>query len=95
MKAKKDTELVLVECVSIFRTRYVVEVPAGETTNALDTVVCNEAKEFSQEHLDEEIVSYRTISKKKALKLCDKDNTYCTTWNDESKIEAFFTMMKK
>jgi hypothetical protein len=42
------TEFVLVECVSTFRMRYVVEVPEGKSEYALDTVVMNEANEFSQ-----------------------------------------------
>jgi len=45
-----ETEWVLVECISTFRERYMVEVPKGKADWALDTVTMNEAKEFSQKH---------------------------------------------
>lgn len=91
---KKETEFVLVETVSMFRKRYVVEVPVGKTDWAGDTVVSNDAKEFSQKHLDEVIVSMRTVTKGELLKLCDEDNDYAKTWNEEQKDEAFVTRMK-
>ena len=86
-----EKEWVLVECISTFRERYMVEVPKGKADWALDTVTMNEAKEFSQKHLGETIVSHRVISEEDALELCDKDNEYCKTWNNEKKMEAFFT----
>lgn len=95
MTKKKETEFVLVECVSTFRMRYMVEVPKGKADWALDTVVMNEAEEFSQEHLGEHIVSHRVVSKEDALALCNTDNDYTKTWNDEKKMEVFFTMIDK
>ena len=95
MTKKKETEFVLVECVSTFRMRYMVEVPKGKADWALDTVVMKEAEEFSQEHLGEQIVSHRVVSKEDALALCDADNDYTKTWNDEKKMEVFFTMIDK
>lgn len=95
MTKKKETEFVLVECVSTFRMRYMVEVPKGKADWALDTVVMNEAEEFSQEHLGEHIVSHRVVSKEDALALCNADNDYTKTWNDEKKMEVFFTMIDK
>jgi len=94
----EETQLVLVECVSMFRMRYLVEVPVG-TDNygydkkewALDTVSMEEAKEFSQQHIGENIVSSRVISKEEALALCDQDNDYASSWPEEKKIEQFFT----
>lgn len=83
---------VMVECVSMFRMRYMVEVPEEHPEWALDTVTMNDAKEFSQEHLDEVIVSHRVMdSTAEALALCDVDNHYCSGWTDEQKINAFFT----
>lgn len=83
---------VMVECVSMFRMRYMVEVPEEHPEYALDTVVMKEAKEFSQEHLDEVIVSHRVMdSTAEALVQCDLDNSYCSSWTDEQKINAFFT----
>ena len=90
-KKEATTEWVLVETVSQFRERYMVEVPKGKELWALDTVTMNEAKEFSQEHLGETIVSHRVVSLEEALVLCDKDNDYCSAWSSDKKIDAFFT----
>jgi hypothetical protein len=102
MKKKELTQWVLVECVSTFRERYMVEVPVGidhygkdKTEWALDTVSMNEAKEFSQEHLGEQIVSHRVVSKEEALSLCDKDNEYGSSWTEEVKMKNFFTTWKE
>ena len=76
---KQEMDLVLVECVNQFRIRYLVEVPKGKQEWALDTVTMNEAKEFSQEHLGETIVSSRVISEENALELCKQDNAYMFT----------------
>jgi hypothetical protein len=82
---------VMVECVSMFRMRYMVEAPAEHPEYALDTVVMNEAKEFSQKHLDETIVSHRVMTQEEALAFCNEDNDYCKGWSDEQKLNAFFT----
>lgn len=86
-----ETEWVLVETVSQFRMRYMVEVPVGKKDWALDTVTVNEAKEFSQEHIGETIVSHRVLSKEEALRLCDEDNSYCKEWTADKKVDVFFT----
>ena len=86
-----ETELVLVECIHQYRMRYVVEVPAGHSAWALDTVTMEEAKEFSQLSLGETIVSHRIVSRDEVLKLCDEDNDYCQSWTDEAKLDAFVT----
>jgi len=85
-----DKKLYLVETVSIFRMRYVVE--AKDESHALDEVTfhatCGEQlKEFSQKHIDEVIVSSRKISNKSYLKLFDKDNDYLKNWNEEQKLQ--------
>ena len=99
---KKETQWVLVETVSTFRERYMVEVPVGtdrygkdKSLWALDTVTLNEAKEFSQEHLGETIVSHRVMTEEEALKLCDVDNDYAKAWNDQLKKKTFFTTMEE
>jgi hypothetical protein len=91
---KEVTELVMVECISQFRQRYLVEVPKGKTEWALDTVTMNEAKEFSQLHIGETIVSHRVVNKEEALEICDVDNSYLQSWDEQKKINAFFTMRK-
>lgn len=85
------TEWVLVEAVNMTRMRYVIEVPEGKKDYALDTVVMEEAKEFSQQHIDEVIVSHRPIQYNEALKLCNKDNNYALGWSTKNKEKAFFT----
>jgi len=99
---KKETQWVLVECISMFRERYMVEVPVGvdqygkdKAEWALDTVTMEEAKEFSQEHLGEQIVSHRVVSKEEALELFDKDNAYFKSWDEETKIKNHFTTWKE
>lgn len=99
---KVETQLVLVECISTFRQRYMVEVPIGtddygkdKSEWALDTVTMQEAQEFSQEHLGEQIVSHRVVTKEEALALCDMDNDYAKVWNDEHKVNVFFTPWKE
>lgn len=86
-----ETEFVMVETIQTFRHRYVVEVPKGKTEWALDTVSCNEAKEFSQEHLGEQIISHRVVSEEEVLVICDKDNEYTSCWSDDKKLEVFVT----
>jgi len=92
---KKEMQWVLVECVSMFRHRYMVQVPSGKAEWALDTVTMEEAQEFSQQSLGETIVSHRVVTEEEAMSLCDRDNGYCRTWNDEKKKEAFFTEWKE
>lgn len=89
---KFETELVLVETVSMFRMRYVVEVPKGKKEYAADTVVIGkdtdnvEIVELSQEHLDEVVSSTRLIDKEEYLRIFNEDNDYLRSWNDELKL---------
>lgn len=85
---------VLVEAVSMFRMRYMVETPDDHPEYALDTVTMNEAKEFSQEHLSEVITSHRVLSLDEALEVCDTDNDYLKSWTREQKISGLFTTME-
>lgn len=85
------TQWVLVETMSAFRVHYMVEVPIGKEDWALDVVTMQEAKEFSQKHVDEIIMSHRVVSKDEALQICNKDNDYATAWSDDKKIDVFFT----
>lgn len=96
--SKVKTQLVLVETVSQFRQRYVVEVPVGiddfgndKTLWALDTVTCDQAKEFSQHWLGETIVSHRVVSEQEALQIFDQDNAYLNDWTKEEKLESVTT----
>ena len=100
MSNKEETQWVLVECVSTFRNRYMVEVPIGtddynndKTLWALDTVTVQAAKEFSQEYLGEQIVSHRVVTYDEALALSDKDNDYTVSWDNDTKVKTFFTTL--
>lgn len=92
--SKQEKELVLVECISQYRMRYLVEVPKGKKEWALDTVTMDEAKEFSQEHLGETIVSSRIISEQDAMALCKQDNDYMfnsLTRSEKEILASFIT----
>lgn len=77
----------LVETVSMFRIRYVVE--AKESEHACDEVVCNDGnlKEFSQIHVDENITSVWEIDDEEYLQIFDEDNNYLKEWTKEQKLE--------
>ena len=85
---KMEKELVMVECVSTFRMRYVVEVPKGKSEWALDSVTMNEVTEFSQTHIGEQIVSLRVIDEDEFIKMFDKDNSYLSGWDRDKKFDC-------
>ena len=93
----EETEWVLVETLSQFKISYMVEVPKGKTEYALDTIVMEEAKEFSQEWLrpTDIVLNHRVVSKEEALTLCDELNDYGSAWPEELKIRNFFTTWKE
>lgn len=80
-------KLFLVETVSMFRIRYVVE--ADEASHAADEVVMNNGNlsEFSQKHLDEIISSTREIDEDEYLRLFDEDNDYLMNWSENQKFK--------
>lgn len=81
-------KLILVEAVSMFRMRYVVEAECAD--HACDEVTMNHdgnLREFSQQHLDEVISSTRELTEAEYLKLFDEDNDYLQSWTPEKKQE--------
>ena len=77
----------LVETVSIFRMRYVVE--AWSASDAKDEVTMNndgQLHEFSQLHIDEMITSTREIDRAEYLRMFDEDNDYLQDWDEEQKL---------
>ena len=86
---KVEKKLYLVETVSMFRMRYVVE--AREPGHAEDEFVMEVGKEsfkeFSQHHMDEVIVSTRELSAVDYMDLFDKDNDYLKSWSDQEKMQ--------
>ena len=94
------SKFVLVETISQYRMRYVIEVPDDHmdreypcpaTTWAEDTVTSEEMKEFSQKWLGETITSSREVDRTEILRLCNEDNDYLHTWTDDEKIERLVT----
>lgn len=64
--------LYLVETVSIFRLRYLVD--TSNPDYAKDTVVMGENYDFSQKHLDEIILDCREVTSDEAKRLYKDDN---------------------
>lgn len=92
---KLPVKRVLVETVSTFRMRYVVELQQHEPDEyALDTVVMGDAVEFSQKYLDETVVTHREVSADEVLAMCDIDNDYADSWTDDKKFEVFVTALQ-
>ena len=99
------SKYVLVETVSQYRMRYVIEVPDDHNDGdhpctakqwAEDSVTMEEMKEFSQYWLGEVITSSRELTRESVIELINEDNDYCNgkygnPWSDEQKIETFVT----
>ena len=102
------SKYVLVNTVSQFRMRYVVEVPddVGEEIYfkdgtrsfpctpieyASDSVVCEDVREFSQEHIGETIFDAREITLQEAIDQYKEDNNYLSHWTDEQIIKSAIT----
>jgi hypothetical protein len=78
----------LVETISMFRMRYVIE--ANNASDAKDEVTMNndgQLHEFSQLHVDENITSVREIDREEYLRLFDEDNDYLKEWDDDHKLD--------
>ena len=89
------SKYVLVETLSQFRQRYVIEVPDDHNDKefpctavqwAEDTVTCEEMKEFSQKWLGETIIGSREVTRDEIIKVCDEDNDYLKSWTEEQKM---------
>lgn len=105
LRKKQMNKYVLVETISQYRMRYVIEVPADHMereypcpakTWAEDTVTSEETKEFSQHWLGETIISSREVDREEILRLCNEDNDYCNgeygePWTDDKKMQVFVT----
>jgi len=91
------SKIVLIETVSTFRHMYAVEVPDdGEIEWALDTVTDHASggeiglTEFSQNHVGEDIFSYREVSEEEYLKIFDRENNFFSHWDSEKKKEYIY-----
>lgn len=87
-KEPMEKKLYVIDVMSTFRMRYVVEARSEE--HALDEVVMEEHnidfKEFSQEHIGTHIFASREVTKEQYLELFDKDNDYLKGWTEEQKL---------
>ena len=91
MEETQEKKLYVVDVMSTFRVRYVVEAKSEE--HALDEVVMNEHnidfKEFSQEHVGTHIFGSRELkSIEEYLELFDKDNDYLKSWTNQQKLKT-------
>ena len=94
MSKKVKTKLVLVDTVSSFRLRYVVEIPEDASEEiAHDFVLNGDPKELSQVHTKEEVVGSRVVTDKQYLKVFDSDNEYLSSWTDEMKLDKFINIV--
>ena len=89
------SKFVLVETLSQYRMRYVIEIPDNHNDGecpctaiqwAEDTVTMEDMKEFSQKWIGETILSSREISKEEIIPLCDEDNEYLKSWTKKQKM---------
>jgi len=89
-----EKKLYLVETVSMFRMRYVIE--AHEASHAEDEFVMeigkDSFKEFSQHHMDEVIISTRQLSATDYMNLFDADNDYLKSWDIEQRMSMINTI---
>lgn len=81
---------VIVTTVQTFRHRYCIPVSECHTEDprvgACDEVTMQTVKEFSQEHIGEDIFDVQVLSQEETLKLFDKDNPYLRNWTHEQKV---------
>jgi hypothetical protein len=83
-------KLVMVEVLSQYRMRYVIEVE-DDIDHALDEVIMQEQNaefhEFSQKHLEPSpIIAHYEISRDEYLKIFNEDNDYLAKWDDDKKF---------
>lgn len=77
----------MVEAISMFRMRYVID--AKNADHAMDEVTMNDngdLREFSQKHIAENITSVRQIDDQEYLRMFDEDNDYLAGWDENSKF---------
>jgi hypothetical protein len=94
----------MVDALSQFRMRYVVEVPddcenpteeglypCTPEEYAMDTVTCEDAKEFTQEHMGEMIIDAREVTLEQAIAQFRKEQPMFDSWPDETVIKNHIT----
>lgn len=91
-----EEKYVVVTAIQTFRERYVIPMSELQKQNedyqvdpkwALDMVTMEEVKEFSQEHLGEQISDMFVMGEEEVLTLFDTDNKYLSEWSKEQKLK--------
>lgn len=77
----------LVETISMFRMRYVVDTESPDY--AADSVTMGEVEEFSQKHLDEIISSVRAVSDEECADIFFSDNDYISRENNPDRWRKY------
>jgi hypothetical protein len=95
-------KLVLVETVSTFRHTYVVRLGIDEPNEyALDDVIAGMDNvdggitDVTQNHIAEDIFSYRNITQAEYLEMFDRENAYLSGWPTEKKLEFIYDSLEK
>lgn len=93
------TKYVIVTAISSHRMRYCIPVDELQKMNtsvpvkgherewAMDTVTMQEVKEFSQDHIGEQIIDAQVVDEEEMLRQFNEDNDYLKSWTTEKKIE--------
>ena len=91
-------KIVLIETISTFRHLFAVEVKDDEPIeHALDDITSyitggevEGLEDFSQNHVGEDISSYREVSEEEYIKIFDKENDYLKDWTAEQKKQYIY-----
>ena len=91
---------VVVDTIHSFSHKYVIPMSELQKENldmpvdpawALDAVTMEEAEEFSQKALGEQIVDFNVVSEKEILEIFDKHNDYLANWSVAEKLQFIKT----
>jgi hypothetical protein len=99
------SKYMMVDAISQFRMRYVIEVPDdcevediengkyGCTAEeyAMDSVTCEQTREYTQKHLGETIVSTREVTLEEAIEQYRKEEPLFGQWEDDTIIRNHIT----
>ena len=81
--------LYLVDSISMFRMRYVVDCDSAAEAESLvkDHLTDDQIKEFSQHHIGEPVTGVRKLNTEaEYLELFDEDNDYLADWPVDKKL---------
>lgn len=89
------SKYVMVDAISQFRMRYVVEVPddalCGPIEYAEDSVTCEDTQEFTQKYLGETIIDSREITLEEAIEQFRREEPEFSGWTDDTIVKNAIT----